>query len=226
QLVDRGQMEQLLRTGIIAILNQSSNIGVTGRDDSVEWRVNALKLLQLFQSTHICFGGISRCSLRVKVADRLIRLLLRDDVGLQQKQPAVRGYLCQLEISLRCPKLALCLLQLLIKFGRFDLGQKLSLFRVCTDIQIPLLQIPTGTRIDRRLGERFGGARQCDFLRAGIGLGMHDFYQSRGAGSNVLLQSLFGFPSRPNPGVDESDKSRENNDRQYYPASRRSASPI
>ena len=55
-------MEQLLWNGVIAILNQSSNIGVPSRDNPIEWRVNTFELLQsLGQVAPETLADISFC---------------------------------------------------------------------------------------------------------------------------------------------------------------------
>jgi hypothetical protein len=55
-------------------------------------------------------------------------------------------------------------LYLSVDFRSIDFREQLPLFHACTHIELPLLQIAAGSRINWRIGERLGIAWQHEFV--------------------------------------------------------------
>ena len=55
-------------------------------------------------------------------------------------------------VGFGCGEVGLGLRELLVDFGRFNVGQQLALADVRANIEIPLLQIAVGAGIDGRIG--------------------------------------------------------------------------
>jgi hypothetical protein len=93
---------------------------------------------------------------------------LRNGVLGQQRLPAVAGHAGKVRIGLHALQLGTRLVQLLVDLGRFDLGQKVALVHVRADVEVPLLQVAVGARVDGRIGKRLyvAGKREIVGLRS------------------------------------------------------------
>src|SRR5271155_1262208 len=58
QLADRGQVENLFRRRVVSGLNQGSDIGIAGGNDSIERGSNSFERLQLLQPVDIRVVGV------------------------------------------------------------------------------------------------------------------------------------------------------------------------
>ena len=84
----------------------------------------------------------------------VVRILLRDGTLLLEIHHARGGDLRQIEVRLRGLEVGLRLLELMIHFRCFDLGEKIARLDARADIGVPLLQISVGARIDGRIDQR------------------------------------------------------------------------
>ena len=100
-----------------------------------------------------------------RLLDRLIGLLLRNRIRLEQISASGRRWSAPAPVGLGGLQIGPRLLQLLIDLGRVDLRQQFALSHTRADIEIPVLQIAVGTGIDRRIDEGLGVAGQHDLLR-------------------------------------------------------------
>src|SRR5271167_4892648 len=68
QLLDGGQVEELFGRRVVPGLDQRSDVGIAGRDDSVEGGGYVFESLQLLESIDVGLIGIDQCTLRMKIA--------------------------------------------------------------------------------------------------------------------------------------------------------------
>ncbi len=168
-------------------VDECSNVRIARGDDAVEGGIDILKRLQLHQASNIRSAGCGRCFHRAEITDRLVSFLLGHGTRTHQVEPAVRGDLGNVQVRLRGIQLRLSLLQLLVDFGSFDLREQLAFLNMRANIEIPALEITTGSRIDRCVAECLRIAGQDNFLRRGAFL-----RKDHGDGGNGrLFRSLF-----------------------------------
>ena len=157
QLVRGCQAKQLARLGRRPGLDQGADIGIARGDDAVERRVDALEPLQILQAADIGRVRLDGGGLRAEIADLLVGFLLGHGLGLQQRLPARRRRLREVEVRLRGVELGPRLAELLVDLRCLDLGQELALLDARADVDEPPLEIAAGARVDRRVRE---GARR------------------------------------------------------------------
>ena len=97
----------------------------------------------------------------------------------------------EVQIGLRGLEVGLRLLQLMIHFGRFDLGEEVARLHARADIGIPLLQIAVGARIDRRIDQRLRIPGQHQFLGRAGQFRMRDRHGEHGGLMRFDHQRLF-----------------------------------
>src|ERR1700733_973325 len=148
-------------------VDECSNVRIARRDDAVEGGIDLLKRLQLLQASYIRSAGCGRCFHRAEITDRLVGFLLGHGARAHQVKPAVRGDLGNVQVGLRGIQLRLSLLQLLVDFGSFDLREQLAFLDMRADVEIPALEIATGSRINRSVAECLCVAGQYYFLSGG-----------------------------------------------------------
>ncbi len=98
--------------------------------------------------------------LEAKVADRLIGFLLGNGVLFEKTLPADGGGVRQIHVGLDALQIGAGLRELLIDFGRVDLGQQIALLHTGADIEIPALQVSVRARVNRRFNIRLDICRQ------------------------------------------------------------------
>ncbi len=150
--------------GARASRNQRAYVSIAGRDDSVERSVHLFERLQFLQPMNVGRIGIHNSLRRLHIAQRLVGLLLRNGVCLQQEFPSGRRRLGEVIVGLCSLKIGAPLLYLSVDFRSIDFREQLPLFHAGPDIEIPLLQIAAGSRINWCIRERLRIARQHEFV--------------------------------------------------------------
>ena len=162
-----------------ATVNRPGSLGVPGRDQradvggaagdhAVEWRGDPLERLQRLQSLQLGLGGLDQGGLGVEVAGLLVRLLTRDCVLGQQAGPARGGGLGELAVGHRGGQIGPGLGQLLVEFGRVDVGQHLARLHLGADVLVPGLEIAADPGVDLGVVEGLDVAGQHQrLIRAG-----------------------------------------------------------
>jgi hypothetical protein len=84
----------------------------------------------------------------VEIADGLVCFLVRNRISLKQMLPARSRDFRQLQIRLGILQIGPRLLQLLVKFWRFNGGQKLAFSYTCADVHVPVLNVAARPRVD------------------------------------------------------------------------------
>ena len=140
-------------TGAGSGSDEVANVGAACSNDAIKRRDDALIALELLKPTNICAAGID-CSLCGDViAFGLVCLLLRDGMLRQQDLPPIGGHAGKVGVGLHALQFGTRLAQLLIDFGRFDHGEQVAFVYVCADIEVPILQVAVGARVDGRIRE-------------------------------------------------------------------------
>ncbi len=190
-------------------IDECSDVRIAGGYDSIKWSINLLERLQLFQASHIRGTGFGRGCHRIEIADRLVGFLLGNGARAHQVLPATGGDLRNVQVGLRGIQVRSGLLQLLVDFGSFNLREQLALLDMRANVEIPALQIATGSRIDWRVTECLRVAGQNNFLGGGT-LPRKD-HRDGGNGRvfRSLLEPRFGCCSRMDAGVNQESKSNE-----------------
>ena len=128
--------------------------------------VTRVKPCSLAQPLHVGVGGGEVGGRLRQAAAPLVELLLRDDVLLAQRLPALDRALRQREARRRLAAHRLGLRQLLVDLGRFDDGEQLALGDVAADVLGPALDVAGRARRQRRLLEALQRSRQGERLAA------------------------------------------------------------
>ena len=121
-----------------------------------------MQRLELF---YIRLIGLDDGVVGIVSADGVVRVLLRDRIGLKQILVAILGDLRQSEIGLCRGEVAARLLELLVDFRRVDLGEKLALFHAGSNVYVPLVYVAAGARVNRSRHVGFHVARQHKLVR-------------------------------------------------------------
>ena len=106
------------------------------------------------------------------------------------------GVVCHLRAQIR-----LSLHQLLIKFRRLDLGEKIPRMNSSADIGVPALQVAGGVRIDWRVRESLRVSGQRDLFRGGAGFWRNHIDRGNRRRFGGDDQLSFGSVSRVNSRV-------------------------
>ena len=94
----------------------------------------------------------------------IVHVLLGYSVLLQERFVTISGDLGQFQIGLCDGQCASRLCQLLVDLRRLDDSQQIACFYIRTNIEVPLLEVAVGSRVDRRRDIRLDVAGQHDFL--------------------------------------------------------------
>jgi hypothetical protein len=141
-----------------------ASIGAPSGDDAVKRSIDFLVGLKILKPFDVGGGGIDNGFFGIHVADDVVCVLPGDRAFLFEIHHAPGGDLRQIQVGLSGLQIGLGLLQLMVHFGRLDLGQKITRFHARADIGIPLLQIAVGARINGRVDQGLGIAGQHQFL--------------------------------------------------------------
>ncbi len=216
QAADLVEMEELVRLGGGAGVDEGADVGIARGDDAVERGDDALVALQLLEAADVgllrggggFFGG--------EVAGDLVGLLHGDGVLGDERLPADVGGGGELLVGLRALEVGLSLLELLVEFGRLDGGEEFALMHVLADVGEPLLHVAVGARVDGGVDEGLGIAGEHDLLRFGAAGGMDDgdagSRGSLGGGLQVLLGGGAGVDA-----VDDGGGEQDGDDDGEYP---------
>src|SRR5260370_6207665 len=101
------------------------------------------------------------------------------------------------------------MLQLLLDFGSFYLREQLAPLDMRANVEIPTLKVATGSRIDRRIAECLGIARQDDLLCGSAFPRKNHSDRGNGGFFGSLFESRFGCSSRMDAGVNQERKCSE-----------------
>ena len=167
QRIHLGQHEQRPA----ARIDQVADVDVAPRDDAGERRRDAREALQLAQPLDVGVGRGEVGRGLARAAAPLVELLLRDDVLLAQRFPALDRALRQRQARRRLLARRLRLRQLLVDLGRLDLGQQLALLDMAADVLGPALDVAGRARRQRRLLDALQRPRQGERLAGVVGLG-------------------------------------------------------
>ena len=120
-----------------------------------------------------------------------------------------RGDFGDVQVGLRGIQVRSSLQQLLVDFGSFDLREQLAFLDMRANVEIPALEITTGSRIDRRVAECLRITGQDNFLRGGA-----FSRKDHGDGGNrgflrSLRQPRFGRRARMDTGVNHESENGE-----------------
>ena len=122
--------------------------------------------------------------------------MLRNRTILHQALPAVGSDFRDRQVRLCGFQVRSSLLRLLVDFGRIDVRQQLVLFYPCANIEIPALQIPVRSCVNRSIGKGLRNAWQHNFI-CRCALAGKDHADGRdGPFLGLLLQPRFGCRSR------------------------------
>ena len=201
-------MKQFFRWRVGARIDESADVGVARRNDPVERGVDLLIGLQLLEPCDVAFIRLNDGLIGGQCAVGVIAILLRDRTRFQQVFVALGRDHRQVQIRLGGREIRARLAQLLIDLRCFYLGQQLAFPDMRADIEAPSLEITAGARVDRRIGECLGVARQCDFLIGSTGLRMNHIHARNGrfqgrAGERLLGQCATGKPCNDRSTHDE-----------------------
>jgi hypothetical protein len=152
------------RAGCGARRDVVSQIGVSRRDNTVEWCRDDFESFERFKLIDIRLVCRNHCLVLAIGVSRCIKILSGNDVPLEKVLGAPIGDFRQVKSCLRHLKLSLRLFQLLNDFGSVDLGQNVSRFDLGPNIRIPLPQVPTCLSKDRRLSIGFASVRATQEL--------------------------------------------------------------
>ena len=186
-----------------ARVDERADVGVARDDDAVERRVifwNACR-----SSRRFTFAVLEStvAFLTLVVAQLLVRLLVRDHLALEQGLPAIRGDLGHLHGGGRCVvQVGAGLPQLLVQLGRLDLGEELPLLDARADVDVQLLEVAAGPRVDRRVGEGPRVAGQHELVRGVGGRRVHHLHRGGGRFLGRALERGVGALPVVQAGVD------------------------
>ena len=149
-------------------IDEVADVGVARSNDAVERRDDALVALQLFEAAHVGPACVDSGLRSDVISAGLVGLLLRDGVLGQQRLPPVAGHAGKVRIGLHALQFGARLVQLLVDFGRLDLGQEIAFAHVRANVEVPLLQVAVGARVDGRIGKclYIAGKREIVGLRS------------------------------------------------------------
>ena len=99
------------------------------------------------------------------------------------------------------------LLQLLVDFGSFNLGEQLAFLHMRANVEIPALEITTGSRIDRCVAERLRVAGKDNFLGGSTFPRKDHGDGGNGCFFGSFLEPRFGCCSRMDAGVNQESES-------------------
>src|SRR5258708_9591020 len=167
QLTNGGDVKEFPRLCAGPCIDECSDIRTAGGDDAVEGGVDLFERLQLFKTPDVGGAGFGRGFDRAEIADRLVGFLLGHGTSAYQVLPAAGGDLGNVQVGLRGVQVRSSLQQLLVNFGSFDLRQQLAFLDMSANVEIPAVEIATGSRIDRRVTECLGVSGQNYFLCGG-----------------------------------------------------------
>ena len=68
------------------------------------------------------------------------------------------------------------LIQLLVDFGRLDLGEEIALADMLADIEVPFFKVAVGARVDGCIGKRLHVAGKREIVGLRSLYGMHHIY--------------------------------------------------
>jgi hypothetical protein len=106
--------------------DQRTNIGIAGGYHAVEWGHDLLKGLELFEPCDVRLVRLNGCLVRFQSAGCIVSVLCRDRTTPQQILVAPGRDGRELEIGVGGSKVGAGLAQLLVDFGRVDLGQQVA----------------------------------------------------------------------------------------------------
>src|SRR6267142_6880326 len=107
-----------------------------------------LEGFQFGKPMNIGFRRRNRSLLGGKITGGVIDFLLGDAFGLDEIFEAVRGDVGKTQVGLGGVQVGFGLCELLIDFGRINVGKKLASAHAGADVAIPLFQVPVGAGVD------------------------------------------------------------------------------
>src|SRR5579859_769042 len=159
-LVQVRDLEQLLPHPAAAVVDESTDVGLAGRDHAVERGDDVLERLERLQPADVGLGGVGDRLLRRRIARLLVDGLLRHRLRGDERAPALGRQDRKLFVGLGTGEIGLGLVELLIKIRRIDRGQYLAGRDMGADILVPALQIAADPRIDGGAVVGLNGAGQ------------------------------------------------------------------
>src|SRR5260370_10040995 len=99
--------------------------------------------------------------------------------------------------------------QLVVDFGSFDLREQLAFLDMGANVEIPALEIATGSRIDGRITECLGVSGQDYFLRGGTFARKNPGHGGNRGFFCSLFESRLGRCARMDAGVNQESKSSD-----------------
>src|SRR5205807_1695014 len=148
-----------------------------------------------------------------RIPGALIGVLLRDRLRGEQALPALVGGARQLLVGIGRREIRLRLAQLLIHLRRVDLGEHPSLLHRRADVGVPVLEVPAGARVDRRLVEGLDGARQHQSVRARTRFRLHGRDGGHRGGCGLALERVAGADPAHDAPHGEHERGREPDER-------------
>src|ERR1700732_4802067 len=132
-------------------VDQCANVRVTARYYPVERRSDHFKVLQRSQPFYVGLvrgdGGL----LDLKVAGRIVNVLPRNDVPLEQLFVAIVRRTRKVECGMSRLEISARLVELLIDSRSVEFRQHLSTFHFRANVEVPFFHVPTGLGEDRSL---------------------------------------------------------------------------